>query len=97
MDWSLTHLEGLKDICNYQVQINQPLPPVVLKDKSFTDYVAEAQHNNTISITSTAMTVPKAFTPEYLRQIEAASCLNECSGKGTCNKGTTNLVFMRLT
>ena len=85
MDWSLTHLEGLKDICKHQVQINQPLPPEVLRDKSFTDYVKEQPDiHHTIS---TTQIVPTVFTPEYLAQIEAASCLNECSANGKCHNG----------
>ena len=92
MDWSLTHLEGLKDICKHQVQINQPLPLAVVTDQSFTDY-AETQMNNTNYIPSTAVTVPTAFTPEFLAKIEAASCTNECSGEGTCENGSTDYVL----
>ena len=92
MDWSLTHLEGLKDICKHQVQINQPLPPAVVTDQSFTAYV-ESQKNNTGYVPTTSVTVPTAFTPEYLAKIEAASCINECSGEGTCDDGSTDYVL----
>lgn len=68
MDWSLTHLEGLKDICKHQVQINQPLPPEVLMDKSFSDYLND-EDSNTASLNDTVHrngTVSEAYTPEFL-------------------------------
>ena len=91
MDWALTHLEGLKDICKHQVQINQPLPPDVLTDKSFTDALNDTGVNSDGTTTpSPTKPVHNAFSPEFLANLEEISCLNECSGKGNCINGKTN-------
>ena len=95
MEWSLTHLEGLKDICKHQVQINQPLPPEVLTDKSFTyaqnDTNVHSTDSSTDSVTNKSDNV---FTPEFLAKLVAVSCLNECSGQGNCTNGRINSIFI---
>ena len=99
MDWALTHLEGLKDICIHQVQINQPLPPDVLKEQSFTDAVKETEviASGTAPSSTTTKPVHNAFSPEFLANLEEISCLNECSGQGNCVNGRLNsrLIYVK--
>ena len=89
MDWALTHLEGLKDICKHQVQINQPLPPEVLTDKTFTDALNDTDVNPIENTTAMVTNQPanNVFSPEFLANLEEISCLNECSGQGHCVNG----------
>ena len=89
MDWALTHLEGVKSHCSYQVEVNQPLPAEVLADPSYTDITNDTFGNNTITnvtLPPTQNVVP-VFTPDFLAKIEEISCLNECNGKGICLNG----------
>ena len=88
MDWALTHLEGLKLICKHQVQINQPLPPELLTDKSFIGTRNATSIPSTVSASSNVTKKSDiVFTPEFLAKLEAISCLNECSGEGNCSNG----------
>ena len=98
MVWAVTHLEGLKDICKHQVQINQPLPPEVLSDKSFTDALNDTDVNPTDATTPLPTTKPvhNAFSPEFLANLEELSCLNECSGQGNCVNGKVNRRMIRF-
>ena len=90
MDWALTHLEGLKDICKHQVQINQPLPPDVLVEMGNITNIPSTSGSGTSSTTNKTDNV---FTPEFLAKLEAISCLNECSEHGKCRNGRLTTLF----
>ena len=97
MVWAVTHLESLKDICKHQVQINQPLPPEVLKEPSFTEALndTEVSPSGHTTTTSPATNPVHEYSPEFLAALEKISCLNECSGGGTCLNGRLNGKFKK--
>ena len=85
MDWALTHLEGIKSNCKYQLYINQPLPPEITSDPDFINNATEAD-SNTTTVNDT-VTSSEIFTPEFLDKVEKLACTNECFGNGICNSG----------
>lgn len=95
MDWTMTHLQAIKDTCQHQIKINLPLPPEILADKSFIKYANHSAVNvtNKYDLPSPHV-VHKAFSSDFLATIEEISCLNECSGHGKCNNGSTEYIII---
>ena len=94
MDWSLIHLEGLKDMCKHQIEISLPLPHEILFDASFMSHESHtnfdaSNHSGTLL---NAAPVQNVSAHEFLDLVEKLSCLNECSGHGSCVNG--NCLFI---
>ncbi|KAL4216668.1 hypothetical protein ACF0H5_024391 [Mactra antiquata] len=93
MDWTMQHVESIKETCIDHVEVMQPLPPdvraelVVLPDRNTTD-----DNNGTIEYPTlpplNEFSNPNIITPELLTDIKDVSCPNECQGHGECIKGT---------
>ena len=93
MDWTFTHLEGLKDMCKHQIEISQPLPREAVSQSSVTNH----EHVAGVITSNRSDTVIK-ITPEqnvtaseFLDFVDKLSCLNECSGHGQCVNGKSSL------
>ena len=85
----MTHLEGLKDMCKHQIEISQPLPHDILSHTNFTSH----DHHNNVNVIDHSDTIIHASpvqnvkAHEFLDFVEKLSCLNECSGHGSCVNG----------
>ncbi|WAR09907.1 VWDE-like protein [Mya arenaria] len=90
MDWTQSHLEGIKSKCVYEIKAEQPLPPEAYEGLTIeingTTTAFENITENNITLPETE-TVPE-FSEENLKAIENIVCLNECSNQGNCVNGT---------
>lgn len=86
MDWSLTHLEGMKENCIHEIKVNQPLSEGDLKD---VEIIVNNTNINFNTTTNESVIVPEipSFSKELLNDIEDVNCPNECNGNGKCEKG----------
>ncbi|XP_053403813.1 von Willebrand factor D and EGF domain-containing protein-like [Mercenaria mercenaria] len=89
MEWSSSHLDALKDICVFEVNVNQPLTVEDLASFEPTD-----NSSSSINITTDIMSITKQLSPdsvfnaEFLNELKNVSCLNDCSRHGECNEGS---------
>lgn len=93
MDWSLTHLEGMKEKCIHEIKVNQPLAEEDFKDIEIIVNNISINLNSTTNESATVHDIP-SFSKELLKNIAAASCPNECSGNGKCEKGILRLISL---
>ena len=94
----MTHLEGLKDMCKHQIEISQPLPHEILSHTNFTshDHHTDADANNHSDTIINALPMQNVTALEFLDFVEKLSCLNECSGHGSCVNGNKLFIFCNL-
>lgn len=92
MDWTPSHIEEMKATCLEEIKANQPLQLNGME--GVTVWINGTKFEN-VSENNISLPVQKEFTPEYLLEVEAVSCQNECSGNGNCIKGKIKAVLKR--
>lgn len=84
MDWAAQHLEALKRACLEEIKANQPLK--LNGTEGVTIWVNGTAYEN-VSENNVTVPVTEEFSLEYLEEVEAVSCENDCRGHGTCRNG----------
>lgn len=93
MDWTMSHLESIKQTCMQHVEVMQPLPPdvrsvlVVLPENSTMNRNNGSYKYQTLPPPTTPSSGANLISAKLLQDMKAASCTNECSGHGLCVNG----------
>ena len=88
MDWSLSHLNGLIDLCRHQIEISLPIPHEIMSHTSFTSNGHRIDLHGTNLSGTIEQTLPEEnVTSEFLDLFDTLYCSNDCSGHGTCVNG----------
>lgn len=84
LNWAQQHLEQVKSICLKEIKANKPLE--VNGTEGVTVYIEGVAYRNVYE-NNLIVPVPTEFTSEYLEEVEAVTCTNECNRQGTCTDG----------